>query len=113
VALAKMAFAARGGARIGIEVDTFAWAPDYAPEVYYCSEGCGFVVEVAAADADRFVEIARADRVDAMPIAVTVDDFRLRVADEPDLDLDLEELYEIWSAPLRDFYAAAPAGAVR
>jgi phosphoribosylformylglycinamidine synthase len=110
VAIAKMAFATREGARIGVEVDTFeAWAPEFGIEVHYCSEGCGFVVEVAAVDAGRFVALATQCRVTAMPVAVTIDEYRLRV--EPDVELSLDALYETWSAPLRDFYAAAPGGA--
>ncbi len=99
VALAKMAFATQDGARLGIALDAFA--PDVPPEIRYCSEACGFVVEVAAGDAARFGALARERGLAPLALGTTIDAFRLRVDGH---DLDLDALYETWAAPLRDFY---------
>lgn len=110
-AIAKMAFGSHDGARLGVELHGLAfWTHDLGDEELYFAEASGFVVEVAASDAVRFVELARRCGVTAMPVGTVVEEYRLGEEDGS-FDLDLDDLHAAWSAPLRDFYAAVPAGA--
>ena len=106
VALAKMAFATHGHARIGVRLD--ASALDGREGLAAFAEACGFLAEVA--DETQFLALARAIGVDVIKLGTTsaVYDFAFGGG----LVRSFDDLYQTWSAPLRDFYApAAAAGA--
>jgi phosphoribosylformylglycinamidine synthase len=103
VGLAKMAFATHEGARIGVTL--VAGERDGVSSDDAFAEAAGFLVEVA--DDGRFAALAAGMRVRAARVATTSADYRFRFADGSAAELDA--LYETWSAPLRDFYAAAAA----
>jgi phosphoribosylformylglycinamidine synthase len=103
VALAKMAFATHEGARIGaalISGERDGSAGDAA-----FAEAAGFLVEVP--DDGTFAALASAMRVPCLRLATTTGDYALRFADG--MRTSLDGLHDVWSAPLRDFYASAGA----
>jgi phosphoribosylformylglycinamidine synthase len=101
VALAKMAFATVDGARIGMRL---APSPlDGSAGVAAFAEASGFVVEVT--DGDSFTELARDEGIEVVPLGETAAEFAFAFAGGTKRDLDA--LYDTWSAPLRNFYAAA------
>jgi phosphoribosylformylglycinamidine synthase len=101
VAVAKMAFATHDGARIGVALH--AGSRDGVTRDDAFAEAAGFIVEVP--DDGRFAALAAAMGVPCQRLGTTVDAYELRFADGSTAALD--ELYETWSAPLRDFYAPA------
>jgi phosphoribosylformylglycinamidine synthase len=103
VALAKMAFATHDGARIGLTMSTGARDGITCDDAY--AEAAGFLVEVL--DEEYFAMTAFQRDVVAERIATTTAAYTFGFADGSEASLDA--LYETWSAPLRDFYAAAPA----
>jgi phosphoribosylformylglycinamidine synthase len=106
VAVAKMAFATAGGARIGMRLDESPL--DGREGVAAFTETCGFIVEVT--DAPAFEALAKTHGAGAMRIGETSAPFTFAFAGN--IERSLDDLYETWSAPLRDFYApAAVAGA--
>ena len=107
VALAKMAFATHDGARIGVAMAAGARDGIACDDAF--AEATGFVIEVA--DEEAFAMLAFARDVVVERIATTTGAYTFTFADESRASLD--DLYEIWSAPLRDFYAPArqPEGA--
>ena len=105
VAFAKMAFATREGARIGIALD--ASPLDGRTGTAAFAEACGFLVEVA--DEAQFLALARAIDVSVMKAGTTSAAYDFAFGDAVVRSFDA--LYETWSAPLRDFYAPAAGGA--
>ncbi len=105
VALAKMAFATVDGARIGMRLGPSPL--DGSAGVAAFSETCGFVVEVT--DGEAFAALARDEGIDVVRLGETTAAYTFTFGGG--LERDLDVLYETWSAPLRGFYAAAPAGA--
>jgi phosphoribosylformylglycinamidine synthase len=101
VALAKMAFATHDGARIGVAMAAGARDGIACDDAF--AEATGFVIEVA--DEEAFAMLAFARDVVVERIATTTGAYTFTFADESRASLD--DLYEIWSAPLRDFYAPA------
>jgi hypothetical protein len=61
---------------------------------------------VEVADDGRFASLAAGMGVRATRVATTTATYRFGFADGSAVALDA--LYETWSAPLRDFYAAVP-----
>lgn len=105
VALAKMAFATAGGARIGVRL-----APsvlDGCNGTAAFGEACGFIVE--SSDAASFAALARDEGIHTVVLGTTVPDFTLTLADGTERELDA--LHATWSAPLRDFYSPAAGAA--
>ncbi len=102
VALAKMAFATHDGARLGVQLA--AGERDGVRGDAAFAEASGFLVEVA--DDGRFASLAAGMGVRATRVATTTATYRFGFADGSAVALDA--LYETWSAPLRDFYAAVP-----
>jgi hypothetical protein len=101
-----MAFATAGGARIGMRLDESPL--DGREGVAAFTETCGFIVEVT--DAPAFEALAKTHGAGAMRIGETSAPFTFAFAGN--IERSLDDLYETWSAPLRDFYApAAVAGA--
>ena len=104
VALAKMAFATRDNARLGVRV---AGGPfDGHAGTAAFTEACGFVVEVT--DAAAFTGLAATHGAGAVALGSTTAEFALAFGE---IVRGVDALYETWSAPLRDFYAPAAAGA--
>ena len=104
VALAKMAFATADGARIGLRLDGSPLDGRSGTAAF--AEACGFLVEVA--DETPFLALAVTHGVEVLRLGETTADFMFAFGG---LHRPLDELYEAWSAPLRDFYAPAAAGA--
>jgi phosphoribosylformylglycinamidine synthase len=102
VALAKMAFATVADARIGVRLDPSPL--DGRTGVAAFTEAGGFIVEVT--DGDAFASLARDEGVDVVRLGETTAAFTFAFAG---LERDLDALHATWSAPLGDFYAAAPA----
>ncbi|MBC5811174.1 MAG: phosphoribosylformylglycinamidine synthase [Candidatus Eremiobacteraeota bacterium] len=108
--IAEMAFATIDGARIGASVCLDARRDGIPLEIgeagAYFGEHRGFIVE-----ADRgFAELLAEDRLIGAVVGATHHRFDLRVgADVPVRTWKLDDLYESWSAPLRDFYEDVPA----
>jgi phosphoribosylformylglycinamidine synthase len=102
VALAKMAFATHEGPRIGIAMTAGARDAIACDDAF--AEASGFLIEVAAADEERFAMLAFARDVVVERIGTTTGEYAFQFADGSSASLDA--LHEIWSAPLRDFYAA-------
>jgi len=105
VALAKMAFATHDGPRIGLATEPGARDGIVCDDAF--AEATGFVIEVA--DEEAFAMLAFARDVVVERIATTTAAYEFAFADGSRASLD--DLYEVWSAPLRDFYATAPARA--
>jgi phosphoribosylformylglycinamidine synthase len=103
VALAKMAFATHDAARLGLVLE--ASTRDGVERDDAFAEAAGFVVEVP--DDRRFAALAAAMGVPCERLGTVGADYTLRFADGSQAALD--DLYEQWSAPLRDFYATAGA----
>ena len=103
VALAKMAFATHAGDRIGVAMQAGERDGVRGDDAF--AEAAGFLVEVA--DDGRFVALATAMHVPIQRVGSTTTDYALHFADGSTASLD--DLHECWSAPLRDFYAAAGA----
>ncbi len=104
VALAKMAFATAAGARIGVRVASSVLDGRAGTAAF--GEACGFIVEPS--DAAAFAALARDEGIAVTVLGTTTPAYTLTFADGSVRDLDA--LHEIWSRPLRDFYA--PAGGV-
>ena len=102
VALAKMAFASRDGARSGIRLEPSPLDGSDGFAAY--AEACGFVVEVS--DEAAFTQLAARADVSVVRLGHTDAAFLLHLTNGRALALD--ELYEVWSEPLRDFYAPVP-----
>lgn len=103
--LAKMAFATREGARIGVRLSESPL--DGSSGVAGFTENCGFLVEVNGEV--EFAALAVTHGVDVLRLGETAAAYAFI---GPGLHRDLDALHAIWSAPLRDFYApAAVAGA--
>lgn len=103
--LAKMAFATRDGARIGVRLSESPL--DGSSGVAGFTENCGFLVEVNGEV--EFAALAVTHGVDVLRLGETAAAYAFT---GPGLHRDLDALHAIWSAPLRDFYApAAVAGA--
>ncbi len=100
-ALAKMAFATARGARIGVRLGASAFDGRSGTAAF--AEACGFIVEPS--DAAAFAALARDEGVTATVLGTTTPAYTLTFADGTERDLDA--LHELWSAPLRDFYAPA------
>jgi phosphoribosylformylglycinamidine synthase len=106
VALAKMAFATRDNARIGIRLD--AHPLDGRSGTAAFTEACGFFVEVA--DEKQFLALAAAIGIPVLKIGTTTRAYEFVFGEN--IVRSFDALHETWSAPLRDFYAdAAVAGA--
>jgi hypothetical protein len=106
VALAKMAFATAGSARIGMRLNESPLDGREGAAAF--TETCGFIVEVT--DAPTFEALAKTHGADVMRIGETTASYSFAFAGGIERSLDV--LYETWSAPLRDFYApASVAGA--
>jgi phosphoribosylformylglycinamidine synthase len=103
VALAKMAFATHEGPRIGVAMTAGARDGIACDDAF--AEATGFVIEVA--DEEAFAMLAFSRDVVVERIATTTAAYEFAFADHARASLDA--LYEVWSAPLRDFYAPAPA----
>jgi phosphoribosylformylglycinamidine synthase len=105
VALAKMAFATRDDARLGMRLEPSALDGRAGTAAF--GEACGFLIE--AADAAAFLTLALSLGVDVLRLGETTAAYAFAFGD---VARPLDGLYETWSAPLRDFYAPAPiAGA--
>ena len=101
VALAKMAFATHDGARIGIALAAGARDGSTCDDGF--AEAAGLVVEVP--DDGRFAALAASMSVRCERVGTTAADYVLRFADGT--NASLAALYDVWSAPLADFYATA------
>jgi phosphoribosylformylglycinamidine (FGAM) synthase-like enzyme len=105
VAFAKMAFATADGARIGMRL---APSPlDGCDGTAAFGEACGFIVEVT--DAIAFSALAATHGAGVQHVGETTADYTFAFAGG--IERSLDALYATWSAPLRDFYAPATAGA--
>jgi len=105
VAFAKMAFATIGNSRIGLRL---VESPlDGRHGVAAFGEACGFIVEVT--DEAAFAALAAARGVAVLRVGETTAEFTFAFGGG--LERSLDDLHETWSAPLRDFYAPATAGA--
>ncbi|HEV8021046.1 MAG TPA: phosphoribosylformylglycinamidine synthase subunit PurL [Candidatus Lustribacter sp.] len=105
VALAKMAFATRDDARIGIRLEPSPLDGRAGTAAF--GEACGFLIE--AADGAAFLTLALSLGIDVLRLGETTAAYDFTFGD---VERPLDALYETWSAPLRDFYAPAPvAGA--
>ena len=102
VALAKMAFATHENARLGIRLDASP-LDGRSPAAY--AEACGFLVEVT--DAKLFEVLAQTHGVAVTRIGETTTPYRITSAS---LDASLDDLYDVWAAPLRDFYSDVTVG---
>ena len=105
VAIAEMAFAALTPREaIGVKLDdTCAWTGGHAShEADYFAEYGGFVIE--AYDARGVFALAREFDVSLHRIGTTSPDAAIVTADAAGTRHDLRDLYETWSAPLRNFY---------
>jgi phosphoribosylformylglycinamidine synthase len=105
VAFAKMAFATAGNARIGMRLTTSPL--DGRDGTAAFGEACGFIVEVT--DEAPFAALAATHGVDVIRVGETTIDYTFAFGGG--IERPLDALYETWSAPLRDFYAPAAAGA--
>jgi phosphoribosylformylglycinamidine synthase subunit PurL len=111
VAIAEMAFASMrspGGGGIGAKLEPWLhehWEKDFGipPLATYFSETQGFVVEVSSEK--LFSEIAREEGVFPYPTCIgeTIPESIL-IVQSTEERFGLHDLYEVWSAPLRDFY---------
>ncbi len=106
VALAKMAFATHERTRIGVTM--IASARDGIARDDAFVEASGFIVEVP--DDDRFPALAASLGVSLERLGTTSESYAFTFADGSSASLDA--LHDVWSAPLRDFYAAASADGV-
>ena len=107
VALAKMAFATREGARIGVRLE--AQPLDGRSGTAAFAETCGFFAEVT--DEKQFLALASAIGIPVLKAGTTTQAYDFVFGET--IVRPFDALYETWSAPLRDFYASAPvAGAV-
>ena len=110
VAVAEMAFANvdLGLEPIGVRLrDTSVWANGIASHLEdYFAEYGGFVVE--ATDAHAFAALGHEFDVNLVGIGETVADPAIRLEADGGEHLALRDLYESWSAPLRDFYGEVP-----
>ena len=106
VALAKMAFATRENARLGVRLDASPLDGRTGTEAF--AEACGFLVEVA--DEQQFVALAAAIGLPIMKIGTTTAEYEFAFG--AGLVRSFDALHETWAAPLRDFYASAPAAGV-
>jgi phosphoribosylformylglycinamidine synthase len=105
VAFAKMAFATAGNARIGLRL---VESPlDGRDGTAAFGEACGFIVEVTEEAA--FAALAATHGADVLRVGETITEYTFAFAGGIERPLDV--LLETWSAPLRDFYAPASAGA--
>ena len=105
VALAKMAFATRDDARIGMRLEPSPLDGRAGTAAF--AETCGFLVE--AADGAAFLTLALSLGIDVLRLGETTAAYSFAFGE---VVRPLDALYETWSAPLRDFYAPAPvAGA--
>ncbi|GAC1568200.1 MAG: phosphoribosylformylglycinamidine synthase subunit PurL [Vulcanimicrobiaceae bacterium] len=111
VSLAEMAFAnlALGLAPVGVRLDaTAAWTHASGPaEIDVFAEYGGFVIETT--DLDALLEIARDHDVAACRVGSTTADAAIETHQAPEAPTrhDLDAIYALWRAPLRDFYASA------
>jgi phosphoribosylformylglycinamidine synthase II len=106
VALAKMAFATHGSARIGVRLD--ASPLDGRSGTAAFAEACGFLVEIA--DEPQFLALARTLGVEVIKLGSTSVAYEFAFGDG--IVRSFDALHETWSAPLRAFYApASTAGA--
>jgi phosphoribosylformylglycinamidine synthase II len=106
-ALAEMAFPTLDAAPLGVRLlPVAAWAGERAGarEAYFGETGA-FVVE--ATDAAAFAALAAEFGVAHAAIGETTADPSIVTAEQP-RGHALRELYEIWNAPLRDFYEEVP-----
>ena len=99
VALAKMAFATCENARIGVTLVASERDGVHTDDAF--AEAAGFLVETA--DDGRFAALASSMHVPHQRVGTTSSAYTLRFADGASASLDA--LYEVWSKPLRDFYA--------
>jgi phosphoribosylformylglycinamidine synthase len=104
VALAKMAFATVNNARLGVRLVESALDGRAGTAAF--GEACGFIVEVT--DEASFRKLAVTHGVDVLRLGETTAAYTFAFAG---IERALDALYETWSAPLRDFYAPAAAGA--
>ncbi len=104
VALAKMAFATVHDARIGVRLAPSPFDGQAGTAAF--TEACGFIVEVA--DEARFTALAASHGAEVLRVGETSADYAFAFGGH---ERPLDALYETWSAPLRDFYAPASAGA--
>ena len=105
VAVAEMAFASVASAQpVGVRLDdTAPWTGGHgAYEAYYFAEYGGFVIE--AYDAQTLSALAREFDVSLHRIGTTTADASIVVADDGGIRFDLRQLFDTWSAPLRNFY---------
>jgi phosphoribosylformylglycinamidine synthase len=110
VAVAEMAFAnlALGSNGIGARLrDTSVWANGVASHLEdYFAEYAGFVVE--ATDAAAFAALGAEFDANLVGIGETIAERAIVLEADGGERLDLDALYEAWSAPLRDFYGDVP-----
>ena len=99
VALAKMCFATFENARIGARLVPSPLDGRAGDAAF--SEACGFIVE--ATDGARFTALAATHGVEVLELGQTTAAFTLTFGE---VERSIDALYETWSAPLRDFYAA-------
>jgi phosphoribosylformylglycinamidine synthase len=105
VAVAEMAFAALTAHRVvGVKLeDPSLWTGGSASrEADYFAEGGGFIVE--AYDAKAMNELASEFDVSLRRIGTTTSEPFLVTGGATGARLDLRQLFEAWSAPLRNFY---------
>jgi phosphoribosylformylglycinamidine synthase len=111
VAIAEMAFAnlALGREPIGVRLrDTAFWSSGIASHLEdYFGEYGGFVVETN--DAEAFAALGTEFDVNLVGIGETTAEPAIALEADRGERLDLQALFETWSAPLRDFYGDLPA----
>jgi phosphoribosylformylglycinamidine synthase II len=104
VTLCEMAFGARAWG-LGARVEPHAaWAAEVGAAGAWFGEAGGFVIEVR--DEPELQALARRRGVPAWPLGEVTSGGGLTLGDAT---FEVDELYERWSAPLRDFYDTAQA----
>ncbi|GAC1494313.1 MAG: phosphoribosylformylglycinamidine synthase subunit PurL [Vulcanimicrobiaceae bacterium] len=114
VALAEMAFPTLATTPIGVRLHhTCRWSEDRVGHAEcYFGEAGGFLIE--ATDARAFAALAREFDARVHEIGETIDDAAIVTYEGDGRRHDLHRLYDMWSAPLRDFYDdVAPPEPVR
>ncbi len=102
--VAEMAFPTLDGMPIGARLTAPRWAPALRSHEVWFAEFGGFVVEVS--DDAAFVSLAEQLDTPAVHIGETLAGARLELC-VPAESIDLFDLREAWTAPLRDFYGTA------
>ena len=102
VAVCEMAFGARDR-RLGAHIAAHAsWGRDVGAAGAWFGEAPGFIVETA--DAAAFESLAAETNLAVRLLGEVREDARLRFGD---VAFNVDELFEVWSAPLRNFFDVA------